>query len=166
MDNIVDYLVVLFFIISFLSSIFKKKKTKESVPEGDVSPQNTDIKKPKKANPFEEFFNQIEKKVVEATETRSKSEVDEYYNEAMQKSLKTNNDFNKNEFKPAIPLVKLKKDKEVLPIKSYKDLVKLNKEKHQSKKAKKIRNSLMNTSSIRNFVILNEVLGKPKAMQR
>ena len=35
MDNIVDYLIVLFFIISFLSSVFRKKK-KQAEKEGKI----------------------------------------------------------------------------------------------------------------------------------
>ena len=167
MDNIVDYLVVGFFIISFLSSIFKKKKTKENVPEGAANVQNSNIKKPKKANnPFDEFLKQIENKVIEATETSDRSEVDEYYQEAMQKSIEADNVIKKKEIKQPIPLETIPKAKDAIAIKSYADSVKLHKERHESKKAKEIRNSLRNVSSLKNFIILNEILGKPKAMQR
>ena len=38
MDNILDYLIVLFFVISFLSSVFRKKK-KQAEKEGKIKQQ-------------------------------------------------------------------------------------------------------------------------------
>lgn len=170
MDNIVDYLVVGFFIISFLSSIFKKKKPKNSSADIEGPAQKSKLERSRKAkNPFDEFFNQIEKKVIEATETNevnNQSEVDEYYQAALKNSEEAEVNIKSREFKEPIPLESLPKTENVIAIKSYADSVKLNKTRHENKKANELKKKLRTTSSIRDYILLNEILGKPKALQR
>jgi len=71
MDNIIDYLVILFFIISFIASAFKKKKKKDTKLEeqqsrgrvldnldSDKGRRETLKPRERKAiNPLEELFN-------------------------------------------------------------------------------------------------------------
>lgn len=167
MDNIVDYLVVLFFIVSFLSSIFKKKKTNEKNLKENKKAKTTNNQKvapvlaKRSTNALEDFFKSINEEMQPTKVNVSRSEVDEYYEEAMQNSASTSYDF-----REPIPLESLPKDKDSIAIKSYSDSVKLNKEKRESKKAKNIRASLMQPNSIKNFIIMSEILGKPKALHR
>lgn len=165
MDNIVDYLVVLFFIISFLTSIFKKKKkTSEAISEDkSLKTQNQNpniVEKKKAASPFQDFFNSINEEIVKAKAEVSRSEVDEYYEDAMLKSADA------REFVEPLPAKKTPKDKAGITIKSYHESLRQAKEKHESKKAKEIRNRLKQNTSMRDFIIINEILGKPKALQR
>ena len=90
-DNIVDYLIVGFFVISFLSSLFKKKKSKTNTPksvrETSVrSQQRVPEQQPKAKTPFEDFFKSINEELANAKKEVSRSEVDEYYEQAMQNS--------------------------------------------------------------------------------
>ena len=174
MDNIVDYLVVGFFIISFLSSIFKKKKKTEAKAENKPQTTTTQnrvvIEKKKASSPFDDFFKSINNELANAKAEVSRSEVDEYYEQAMQNSDDTEiaiqDTFQQS--KPASLIqetVREKKD-ETHSIKSYNDSVEHTKAQHESKKAKDIKKSLLRTDSIRDFIIMNEVLGKPKALQR
>ena len=171
MDNIVDYLVVLFFVISFLSSIFKKKKTNEKNSsenkkqlQNDKRVASTQMKRA--SNPLDDFFKSINEEFQQTQTKETRSEVDEYFEKAMQKSAEARDIYKPTEFKVPIPFESLSKTQDTIAIKSYKDSVKLNQEKHESKKAKAIRNNLKQNSSIKNFIIMNEILGKPKALQR
>jgi len=174
MDNIVDYLVVLFFIISFLSSIFKKKKpTNANAKNGALKTENQIQKvevKAKISNPFESFVNSINNELVKAKEDDYRSEVDEYYEKAMSKSVESDssnkNIYQQKEFIEPITLKESIKHEETISIKSYAKSIQQNKARHESKKAKNIRASLMQPNSIKNFIVINEILGKPKALQR
>jgi hypothetical protein len=175
MDNIVDYLVVLFFIISFLASIFKKKKNTPVAKSEDkilkTQIQNPNIvEKKKAANPFEDFFKSINDEIVKAKAETTRSEVDEYYENAMQKSADVNytyqSDYKQREYIEPVPEQKFPIDKLGMSIKSYDESLKQTKEKHESKKAKEIRNRLKQNTSIKDFIIISEILGKPKALQR
>jgi len=173
MDNIVDYLVVLFFIVSFLSSIFKKKKAKANT-EVDTQKQTiekpTAIEKKSTGNIFDSFIKSVNDELEKAKQETARSEVDEYYEQAMRKSVENevsiNNSYRQSEYIEPLMAKKKKSEKEKIAIKSYSDSLKLMKEKHESKKAKEIRNSLRQSNSIKNFIIVNEILGKPKALQR
>ncbi len=176
MDNIVDYLIAGFFIISFLSSIFKKKKKvdtkspKSVKTASDSNQQRVPERKPKANSPFEDFFKSINEELANAKKEVSHSEVDEYYEQAMQNSDDTEI-VKQNTIQQTIPeslipeTVRMKKEK-AISINSYSESMKFSKEQHESKKAKDIRKSLLETDSIRDFIIMNEILGKPKALQR
>lgn len=175
MDNIVDYLVAGFFIISFLASIFKKKKVKETSdkniePISDSGQQRVSERKQKAKSPFDDFFKVINEELANAKKEVSSSEVDEYYEQAMQNSdeteIKSQNTIQQT--KPASLIhetVRTKKE-ETISIKSYHDSIEFSKALHESKKARDIKKSLSETDSIRDFIIINEILGKPKALQR
>ena len=177
MDNIVDYLVVGFFIISFLSSIFKKKKKGEA--KGGENPIKA---KPQKrvvnnrnsvSNPFDDFFKSINNELANAKTEVSRSEVDEYYEKALQNSddseIANMNRVERTKPVPLIPEVTLKKKenaKDNISIKSYSESVEFSKGKHESKKAIDMKKRLLENNSIKDFIIMNEILGKPKALQR
>lgn len=174
MDNIVDYLVVGFFIISFLSSIFKKKKKQVKKAENeqmDLATQTKEIIRKKKSNnPFESFINSINEELTMAKEEVSRSEVDEYYEEALMNSTAETevkqNIYQQRKYITHEPAKEVAKRNEVNATISYSDSLKNSREKRESKKAKDIRESLLQGSSIKNFIIVNEILGKPKALQR
>ncbi len=173
MDSIGDYLVIGFFVISFLSSIFKKKKKADANLEkknkSAVTQERVIVEKEKKRNPFEDFVKSINDELIIAKEEVTRSEVDDYYEQAMQNSDDTRVAVQDTfEHKP-VSLIKetvREKREETNTIKSYDDSVKHTKAKHESKKAKDIKKSLLRTDSIRDFIIMNEILGKPKALQR
>ena len=174
MDNIVDYLIAGFFIISFLSSLFKKKKAKEN-PNKDIekvpanSQQEVKERKQKGKNPFEEFFKVINEELDNAKKDISHSEVDEYYEKAFQKSdnAKIADQETSHYSQPdSVPELSRAAKESTISIESYSDSVQDTKEKHESRKAKEISTRLSKKDSIREFIIMNEILGKPKALQR
>ena len=174
MDNIVDYLVVLFFVISFLSSIFKKKKTVNANSENKaLKPKNQTqevVQKVRTSNPFEDFVKSFNNEFEKAKEDSSRSEVDDYYEKAMRKSvefeLPDKKIYRQVEFVEPNLAKKIVKHDESISSQSYAKSLQKNRERHESKKAKEIRNSLIQPDSIKNFIIMNEILGKPKALQR
>ncbi len=174
MDSIGDYLVIGFFIISFLSSIFKKKKKADANLEKKnktaVAQEQVIVKKGKNKNPFEEFVKSINDELAIAKEEVTRSEVEEYYEQAMQNSddvgIAVQDKFQQSKPAPLIEETVREEREETNTIKSYAESVKHTKAKHESKKAKDIKRSLLRTDSIRDFIIMNEILGKPKALQR
>lgn len=172
MDNIVDYLVVIFFVISFLSSIFKKKKpTVENTKTKAVQVSKVEnIQQRKVNNPFDEFFNSINLEIEKAKKTNTYSEVDDYYDNAMQNSfdpqiIESSMPYQKEFVEPTTRQKSTKLENENSS-KSYNSIIKSTKDKRESKKALEIKESLKNSSSIKKFIIMNEILGKPKALQR
>jgi len=175
MDNIVDYLIVGFFIISFLASLFKKKKVK-AVPKKSVratsesSQQRVPERQPKAKTPFEDFFKSINEELANAKKEVSRSEVDEYYEQAMQNSddaeMSSRNTLQQGKPSSLIPETVRMKEEKTISTKSYSESVQFSKEQLESKKAKDIRNSLLQVNSIKNFIVIKEILGKPKALQR
>lgn len=172
MDNIVDYLVVIFFIISFLSSIFKKKKpsTENTKAKAVQVSKVENIQQRKVNNPFDEFFNSINMEIEKSKNINTYSEVDDYYDNAMQNSFESLKNesiiSNKKEFVEPTTRFKSTKFENDKSSKSYNSIIKSTKDKRESKKAKEIKESLKNSSSIKKFIIMNEILGKPKALQR
>lgn len=176
MDNIVDYLIVGFFVISFLFSIFKKKKKvdtkspKSVKTASDSNQQRVPEREPKAKTPFEDFFKSINEELANTKKEVSHSEVDEYYEQAMRNSddaeMSSRNTLQQGKPSSLIPdTVRMKKEK-TISIKSYSESMQFSKEQRESKKAKDIKKSLSETDSIRDFIIINEILGKPKALQR
>ena len=175
MDNIVDYLVVGFFIISFLSSIFKKKKKVAETDSGKKtlnkeSQQRQFVEKKKSSNPFESFVNSINEELTKSKAEVSRSEVDDYYDKAMlnsnENSIEDQNIYQRREIINSESVEKSPKSGKSISINSYSDSLKQSRERHESKKAKDIRNSLLQVNSIKDFIVINEILGKPKALQR
>lgn len=174
MDSIVDYLIVLFFIISFLSSVFKKKK--KQIAKADkaqlrpvVEEKNQDIQKAnlgtqKSSSATKSSFEDMLKTMLQVPEPveEQKSEVDAYYEEAMKQSL-----IMKTKKEPLIPASEEppRKDKTINKSNTYAEAMREVKNKHTSQKAMKISNSLSNMDTIKNYIVMNEILGKPIALR-
>ena len=174
MDNIVDYLIVLFFVISFLSSVFRKKK-KQAEKEGkikqqpivelkrdDVQKNNVVAKKSTSAN--KNSFEDMLKAMLQVPEPvrEQKSEVDAYYEEAMRKS-----EIIKTKKESLIPASEESHRVKATIKKSntYSEAMAEAKKKHSSQKAIKIRGNLHNMTTIRDYIVMNEILGKPIALR-
>ena len=174
MDNIVNYLIVLFFIISFLSSVFRKKK-KQAEKEGKIKQRpivevkTQDVRKDqvvaKKSTPAaKNSFEEILKTMLQVPEPvqEQKSEVDAYYEEAMRKS-----EIIKTEKKALIPASEEshRVQSTVKKSNTYSEAMAEAKKKHSSQKAIKIRGNLHNITTIRDYIVMNEILGKPIALR-
>ena len=174
MDNIVDYLIVLFFIISFLASVFKKKKKQlqktdqiqnkptVGLERHNVQKENTAAQKNTSAakTSFEDILKSM-LQVPEAVEEK-KSEVDAYYEEALRNSEIA--EIYREPERVKIDTSQLQKVKSKKSP-NYTEAIKEIKEKHSSLKAIKIRNSLHNTTAIKDYIVMNEILGKPIALR-
>ena len=174
MDNIVDYLIVLFFIISFLSSVFRKKK-KQAEKEGkiiqqpivelkrdDVQKNNVVAKKSTSTN--KNSFEDMLKAMLQVPEPvqEQKSEVDAYYEEAMKRSSVMTT--KKESLIPASDESHQVKST-VKKSNTYSEAMAEAKKKHSSQKAIKIRSNLHNMTTIRDYIVMNEILGKPIALR-
>jgi uncharacterized Zn finger protein len=185
MDSIVDYLVIIFFVVSFLSSIFKKKKkpeVKSANKQRKVRTQNRDVMLTEKAeNPLQDFFKSISEeiavakqdvnnKLVNVQQGVTHSEVDEYYEQALLNSndqvVVEDYTYQQTATAPLIKEVVEEKRKSSISIKSYSDSVNFSKARHESVRAKDFKKRLSQKSSLKDFIIMNEILGKPKALQR
>lgn len=174
MDNIVDYLIVLFFIISFLSSVFRKKK-KQAEKEGkikqqpivelkrdDVQKNNVVAKKSTSTN--KNSFEDILKAMLQVPEPvqEQKSEVDAYYEEAMKRSSVMTT--KKESLIPASE-ESYRAKSTIKKSNTYSEAMAEAKKKHSSQKAIKIRGNLHNMTTIRDYIVMNEILGKPIALR-
>ena len=174
MDNIVDYLIVLFFIISFLSSVFRKKK-KQAEKEGkikqqpivelkrdDVQKNNVVAKKSTSTN--KNSFEDMLKAMLQVPEPvqEQKSEVDAYYEEAMKRSSVMTT--KKESLIPASEESHRVRST-VKKSNTYSEAMAEAKKKHSRQKAIKIRGNLHNITTIRDYIVMNEILGKPIALR-
>jgi len=181
MDNIVDYLVILFFIITFIASAFKKKKKsdaklEEQQSQGRIS-DNLDSEqdgrksvKPqeqKVINPLEEFFKF--QTIIQPEPQKPVSEVDAYFEEAQKRSAELEAVKEKEELRSIkSDEMKLEAHRKVRE-KSRNDFAKLNQmdiEKRTNRRAIAIKEKFKNSNTIRDFIIVQEILNKPKALRR
>lgn len=174
MDSIVDYLIVLFFIISFLSSVFKKKKKqmakadqaqlrpvvevkKQYMPKKNVVAQkNTSVAKPSFENMLKAML-QVPEPVEE-----QKSEVDAYFEEAMKKSTMMTTKKKSLISASEKHLQKIVKNKK--PSSYDKAIREINK-KHSNQESLRIKENLHNAATLKNYIVMNEILGKPIALR-
>lgn len=167
MENIVDYLIVLFFVISFLASIFKKKKKQiqkiDSSQKSVGSQKEEEILRQKNVSPSKTSFEDIFKAILQVPEPveSPKSEVDAYFEEAIKNSAlmeaEESEDFSE--------LRKRNQESDPAKSNSYVDAIKEIKMKHSSQKAARIRDNLRNNNSIKEYIIMNELLSKPIALR-
>jgi hypothetical protein len=168
MEDLINYLVLGFFIISFLSSLFKKKPVKQEIKTGtkktgNAPITNTDANEP--LDPFEMFLSNFKE-----TEPQHKqeelSEVDKYFEEALQKSTDSEtppvsqsyNDY----MAPSKKEASIETENDLSRKKNLPPLSDVNKRKN---KANEIRTALKNPTKLRDYILINEILGKPKALQ-
>lgn len=179
MENLVDYLIVLFFVISLLSSFFKKKKRK-TVPADRIKQyptaklQRENIQKDKiaenknrtqKKSPFEDMLKAM-LEVPEPVVEEKKSEVDAYYEKALKNSAMMEKGTYKEETNSLIEDTSLNTSIEYQEIQNtYLSTIKEHHKKHSNKKAMKIRKNLLNNQSIKEYIIIGEILGKPMALR-
>ncbi|VAX15304.1 hypothetical protein MNBD_IGNAVI01-1940 [hydrothermal vent metagenome] len=180
MENIVDYLIVLFFVISLLSSFFKKKKrssiqtvkTKQSRSAMEMQRNNArGIKPIEQKGPSQKkgsSFDNILKAMLEVPEpvVKEKSEVDAYYEEALKNSAMMEEGTNKEETDSVVKNSSLSASIEYQKNQNtYLSTLQEHHKKHINKKAMKIRKDLRNNQTIKDYIVMGEILGKPMALR-
>jgi hypothetical protein len=206
MDNIFDYIVIIFFVVSAIASLLKKKKKALEEDSGDTqtgqqpaqrtpSPQVRSIpsQKPVQAqklkvlDPFEEFDPFINRKAEESYPQEKKaskfqefkSEVDNYFEEALKKSMeaekgipqaparRSNERIKAERVPPGRSRTKTKSDTSRSTGKkgSIMDVDRENLHM-ENKRATDIRERVKNTTELRNLIVISEILQKPKALRR
>ena len=192
MDNIFEYLIYGFIIISFISSFFKKKKPLPKVPPDQTTPQRTGMTKNKivdippsqvrKAEEYdilkeiEGFFNvgqpkqseskvHTDKKIYEGAENREK------YIPVPEKSFHTTTSsehifYNSSDIKR----IEQEKKKKLSPIiekqASAYDESLIRKDSASVGIIRNIKKRLKNPTTLKEYVIISEIIGKPKALKR
>ncbi len=184
MENIVDYLIVLFFIISFLSSFFKKKKKPASGDAKVKQQQRVEVQRkeiresqpvenkprPQKKSSFEEILKAMLEVPEPVTEEvhEEKSEVDAYFEEALKNSEMMEKESPYDEtmsFDSTIPANQNVAVKEIEEQNTYLNTILEHHKKHTNQKALEIRRSLLNSKTIKEYIVMNEILGKPLALR-
>ena len=192
MDNIFEYLIYGFIIISFISSFFKKKKPLPKVPPDQITHQRTDITENKiidippsqvrKADEYdilkeiEGFFN-----VGQQKQSESKVHTDEEIYEGVknrekfipvpEKSFHTTTSSEHTFYNSSdIKRIEQKKKKELSSIKekqaSVYDESLIKKDSASVEIIRNINRRLKNPSTLKEYVIISEIIGKPKALKR
>lgn len=169
MDNIVDYLVIIFFVVSAIASMFKKKKKQQPQKQGTQKSQSQTqtlkAKQPQVAkqtykDPFEEISEMLRQP---KPKTEKKSEVDLYFEDAIQKSKATKQVSQKEKTSRTIESRQAQQKINT----AADDLKELEKSKESvHKRLNKIQQKLKRKTDIRELIIFNEILGKPKALRR
>ncbi|MCJ7554736.1 MAG: hypothetical protein MUO34_12735 [Ignavibacteriaceae bacterium] len=187
MDNIFEILIYLFIIVTFLSSIFKKKKPKPQKPESQVPQQREEVDvsyspemeietsttKSSSTDEYdvlkelEQFFKvgepkpkplpqqiDVEQKKKTAEESwRSKTKSEHMYEDIWEKKRRNiaskKKEFDSLTFSKASKFEELLKEKKVCP----------------SIFQRNIKEKIMRPASLKKYIIISEILGKPKALK-
>ncbi len=193
MDNIFEYLIYGFIIISFISSFFKKKKRLPKEPSDQTLHQRTDITENKiidippsqepKAEEYhilkgiESFFDvgkpkQAETKVHTDKEMYEGAKDRENYIPVPEKSFHTLTASEHTFTNPwDVKRKELEKKKEKLSpeiekrVSAYEESL-IKKDSAATGIIKVINERLKNPSSLKEYVIISEIIGKPKALKR
>lgn len=186
MDNILEIIIILFFLLSGINSIFGDKKKRRQKMEEKI-PQDTSAKKEKKfpkdeSELFETLFG-IPKPTTKTPDpfdepdleqrTYSKNESTDYEN-----TWNPEDEFEKSsEIKPSDvtkkekifeEIAKIDYDK-IIPAKSAKiEIVSLDKltKPQVNKKVSELRKILKSKKSVKDSIIIAEILNKPKALRK
>ncbi|MBU2508025.1 MAG: hypothetical protein KJ799_15065 [Bacteroidetes bacterium] len=151
MDNYIDYIIILFFVVSFLASIFKKKKEPEQKTGGvKREQQDYDLEYAKtRQSPSEEVFV-LESPRVDEFKTPSRLLKEQQMEGVINKS--------KKEFVQPVRLVDRKKVDTKIKRKQIdhgkKDLTMT------------LKSKLRNPKSVREFLVISEILNKPLALRK
>jgi hypothetical protein len=166
MDNITDYIIIIFFIVSALASLLKKKadqnKTQKQAGETNQQPAKLRVEqKPQHTtDPFEDMIN-----ILQGREKQVKvSEVDKYFEDA----IKNSGNYVKPEPKrdsAYLEKANIKQQKKKDDLQKIYDNLGVQKQAF-NKKALEIRSRLANRQNIKDAILLNEILSKPKAMRK
>jgi len=157
MDNIIEWLVVLFFIISFLNSILKPKKTNQKQTPADsrdrVITSGPTVDAPDLRTELEEVLGQRKREYEKKKETL-KTEFEKKYSEGKtfekkqaELSIRSKIKSTERTYEKQAPVHEIKEKK---PLES----------------ASALGNLLSDPASARKAVLLSEILGKPKALKR
>lgn len=152
MDNLFDYLIILFFIFSAVGSLFKKKpEQKKKYPKTEMPSKSEPISSQQESgyeNPFD---------LGKSTNDDTVKEVGTYYD----KSDSIEDKFEKSiEAQIPIRISESKKDK-----KSDTGNTTVTQSFYKSNIYLGIRQKLSNTESIKESIIIAEILNKPKALR-
>ncbi len=183
MGDIIEIIIILFFILSAFGGIFKKKKQQRQ--EMEQKPPSPKPSSEKTKDVFEELFGvkfpEEEETQVETTryETQTEETWDpetEFFGEAQKVEkpepprIERKKPKIEPQYKPSWKQINYDKlnrqevkelQKEEIDIKELvKSKLKIN------KRANEIRNKLKNQNSIREFIVISEILNKPKALRR
>ena len=193
MDNIFEFLIYGFIIVSFISSFFKKKKPPPKEPSDQTPHQRTDItenkiidippsQKPKAEEydilkEIEGFFNvgqtkQTETKVHTDEKMYEGAKDRENYIPVPEKSFHTTTssehtfidpwDIKRNELEERKKKISPKIEKQAS---AYEESL-IKKESAATEIIKDISERLKNPSTLKEYVIISEIIGKPKALKR
>ena len=193
MDNIFEYLIYGFIIISFISSFFKKKKPLPKEPSDQTPLQRTDIRKsniidiPPSQEPkaeeynilkeIESFFDvgqpqQTEKEVHSDKKMYEGAKNRENYIPVPEKSFHTLTPSEHTFTDPwEIKRKELEKKKKKLGpeiekrVSAYEESL-IKKESAATGIIRDINERLKNPTSLKEYVIISEIIGKPKALKR
>lgn len=193
MDNIFEYLIYGFIIISFISSFFKKKKPVPKKPSDQTSHQRTDITENQAADipssqgqkveeydilkEIEGFFNvghpqKSETKVHNDEEVYEGAENREKFVPVPEKSFHTKTPSEHtftNQWEVKRKELEERKKKLTPKIEeqasAYEESL-MRKESAASKIIRDINKRLKNPSTLKEYVIISEIIGKPKALKR
>ena len=165
MDNFFDYIIIFIIIISLLNSIFgKKKKQEQQKEEGNVEPASQK-KKQDAVDILEQMFG-----------IPTEKKEPEYYGETDNDSQSWDPaaEFGEAEKVPAVETTKKESTRfermqsaEFTPLDKNKDYSVLETDVKKSTKSNKrkreIISKLRNPKTIRDYILVSEILGKPKA---
>jgi len=186
MDNLLEIIIILFFVLSGINSLFGDKKKRRQKMEGKI-PQDSSSKKEKKipkdeSELFETLFG-IPKPTTKTPDpfeepsleqrTYSKNENQDYEN-----TWNPEDEFEKNlDYSPSQAEKKQKIFEEIskidydkfIPSKTVKnEIISLDKlaKAPVNKKVIELRKILKNKKSVKDSIIIAEILNKPKALRR
>jgi hypothetical protein len=197
MDNLFDYIVILFFIISAIASMFKSKKKEEAKRAAQAKTEGS-LSRPQSSEPVKTDYQPYESKSAstaksnvldlfdEKDDDRSlgnenlgsdhskrgytlkemKSEVEKYFEEALLKSQLAEEPVPPPE--PVSP-PKVEQKSYTAPKSSFRksSIVDVNRERivYKNQRAEDIRRRIKNTTELRDLIVINEILNKPKALR-
>lgn len=167
MDSFFDYIIIFVIIISILNSIFGKKKKQEQVKtEGEFKPAS-EKQKHDAVDLLEQMFG-----------IPSQKKEPEYYGESDDNTQTWNpeDEFGETSPKPAPVIETTKKEiskyekyqsTDFKPLDYHKKINMIDYDKtqlsEQSKKQKELIKKLKNPKSLRDYVLVSEIISKPKA---
>ncbi len=193
MDNLFEYLIYGFIIISFISSFFKKKKHLQKKPSDQIPHQRTDMMEEDKVQipvpqqpkaeeydvlkEFESFFNvgqpqQTETKVHTDKQMYEGTKDREGYKPVPEKSFHTTTKSEHTFTDPwDVKRKELEKRKEKLSpeiekrASAYEESL-IRRDSTATGIIKNIKERLKNPSTLKEYIIISEIIGKPKALKR
>lgn len=183
MDNFFQILFILFIILSFLAPLFKKKpgeqqKKRQQQPVDDDSNSSTSYpsyststtSERDKVNydilqEIEGMFNKpAETTPVTETSVNEEKEVEHYKTSEWHEPSKSEATIDDEWHRPTT-LADYEKEKEFMDEKAKEFEKLLNKKKEVNIVARNIRNSITNPETLKEYIVISEILGKPRGFE-